>query len=308
MMSQPTEPSRQYHLLVVEDDTSTLHLITSTLQGVYRVSIAKTLERARILLSQQNFDLVLLDVNLPDGSGFDLCRDIIAGNDLFHAAQVIFMTGMTSSDDELTGLTLGATDYIHKPLNPEILKARLRNQTQLIRRSELLAKLANIDSLTEIPNRRAFEERFTQEWNRAKRHEVPLTVIMVDIDQFKQYNDCYGHPAGDVCLQEVATLLMRHFKRGSDLVSRYGGEEFVILLPETDNATALQLCNNACQAVRDKAIEHKGSTSTPYVTLSAGVCTTIPKDGNGKELMQMADDQLYQAKARGRNQIACHTY
>lgn len=298
-MDQVTQ-QRKYHLLIVEDDTSNLHMITATLQSMVKLSVAKTLAKARELLSLFKFDIILLDVNLPDGSGFDLCREITGNLDQYGEMSVMFMTGRTSAEDEVTGLNLGAADYIHKPLNAAVLSARIRIQLQLLRRNELLAQLARIDALTEIPNRRAFDVQMKNDWFRAKREKIPLVLAMIDIDHFKLYNDFYGHPAGDRALQNLANFFFEFFKRGSDFVARYGGEEFVILLSNIDIEEALSLFEKAQIRLAQFAYPHKPSPVNDYITFSAGLCCAYPERDDPQQMITCADQMLYLAKNEGR--------
>lgn len=301
-MSEQTPEQRQYHILAVEDEAPNLHLIAATLQGHYKVSVAKTIAKADEILLKNPVDILLLDINLPDGNGMDLCRKVVTRHDLYGDVRVIFMTGLTSTEDEVKGLTLGAVDYIHKPLVSQLLFARVRLQAQLIRSNELLANLARVDGLTEIANRRAFDQHLKNEWFRAKRENTLLTIGILDIDFFKQYNDTYGHPAGDKCLQDVAQLLKMTFKRTSDFVARYGGEEFAVILPGTDVKTAEALFEKAHERLAMLNIEHKTSTVKPHVSFSAGVCCAEPTCDDPQAAITCADNLLYEAKSAGRAQ------
>jgi diguanylate cyclase (GGDEF)-like protein len=280
-----------------------LHVIAATLQDNYKVSVTKTLTKAYELLEQYRYDILLLDINLPDGNGFDLCRHVLQKNNLQQDIRIIFMSGLTSTNDELKGLEIGAADYVRKPLHSALLFARVRLQAQLLRRNELLANLARIDALTEIPNRRAFDDHLSLEWGRARRENSLMTLGIIDIDHFKAFNDTYGHPEGDKCLQSVAHILRRTFQRGSDFVARYGGEEFAVILSNTGLETARNLFETALLELKQLKIEHSGSTTKSFVTFSAGVCCTKPENKTAEELFQLADQQLYRAKGKGRAQI-----
>jgi diguanylate cyclase (GGDEF)-like protein len=247
-------------------------------------------------------DILLLDIKLPDGDGMELCREVMSNNDQYGDVRVVFMTGLTSADDEVRGLNLGASDYIHKPINSAVLFARVRLQAQLIRRNELLANLARIDGLTEIPNRRAFDTQLSNEWSRAKREESSLVLAIVDIDHFKLFNDHYGHPEGDKCLHAVAQFFTKTFKRGSDFVARYGGEEFAILLSGLDLNTAMQLFEKAQRDIEALGILHEVSPTKPTVSFSAGLCYTAPNSSSPDGFLAQADQQLYKAKKLGRAQ------
>ena len=299
-MAENAPEQRTFHILAVEDDPANLHLIAASLQGAYRVSVAKTLAKARELLLKHRFDILLLDVMLPDGSGMDLCKEVIQDSDTHGDVRIIFMTGLTSAEDEVKGLNLGAADYIHKPIVQSVLLARVRLQAQLLRRNELLAKLARVDGLTEIANRRAFDNQLKDEWFRAKREKHLLTLAIVDIDYFKNYNDHYGHPEGDKCLHSIAQFLKHFFRRGGDFVARYGGEEFTVLLPDTNLEDSLILFEKAQIALADLALPHITSSVKPTVSFSAGVCCANPMLDEPQRFVTVADNQLYLAKESGR--------
>lgn len=181
-----------------------------------------------------------------------------------------------------------------------------RNE-ELSRAVELLAKLSAEDALTQIANRREFEHRLAIEWGRARRDERSLAVIMIDVDCFKNYNDHYGHPAGDACLQRIAAKLSAVPQRSSDLVARFGGEEFVVLLPDTVVEDAVTLAERMRQAIVDLQIPHAASRVAPGVTASFGVAAMQPAGyAQSGELIAAADAALYKAKANGRNQLAVH--
>ncbi len=166
-----------------------------------------------------------------------------------------------------------------------------------------LQRLAHTDSLTNVANRRQFDQHISQEWLRLKREQKYLSLIMCDVDYFKLYNDCYGHPSGDVCLQKVAKILSESIKRPADLVARYGGEEFAIILPQTNTEGAINVAQQIQQAIDDLKIPHIKSQVKQYITLSMGIATIMPHDNlTTDDLIAAADKELYTAKANGRNQ------
>ena len=171
-----------------------------------------------------------------------------------------------------------------------------------------LQRLAAIDYLTQIPNRRTFDEKLIQEWERAQREKTPLSIAMLDLDFFKTYNDHYGHSAGDQCLQSIAQAIKKPLRRPADICSRYGGEEFAVILPNTDSAGAQHVLEEIRQAVIDLAIAHGFSTIAPILTVSTGYTTAIPTAGNTPEqALRIADNALYLAKLQGRNRIVFHS-
>ena len=182
---------------------------------------------------------------------------------------------------------------------------RVRNQLLIKQKNDLLEMLASIDGLTEIPNRRYLDENLEREWRRSKRNYSPLCVLLIDIDHFKPYNDCYGHRAGDECLKTVAKTLAAQCERGSDFVARYGGEEFVAVLPETNQQGAIAFANKLRNAVNDLNIEHNASLNATHVTISIGIASSESSQAyTEKALLEEADSGLYNAKKLGRNQIS----
>lgn len=293
-------------VLIVDDDPTVIQTIVDFLHSDFTLSIAKTCLRAMQLLEQQHFDLVLLDVNLPDGNGIEVCRNIRGQQEYSELLPIIFITAEHSAEKEAKGLNVGANDYIYKPINRDVLKARVNLQIKMLRRNQLLANLVQIDGLTELRNRRAFDEQIEQEWQRAKREQKYMSLAMVDIDCFKQFNDTYGHPEGDKCLKIVGDCLESVCKRSSDFCFRYGGEEFAVIFYDTDAAQASGLMESALERLRDKKIAHKGSTVSDIVTFSCGVTAKIPENDAVTEIVNAADELLYEAKAQGRNRVVFH--
>jgi diguanylate cyclase (GGDEF)-like protein len=215
------------------------------------------------------------------------------------------LTGPALRDsDELQVYQAGAADYLIMDRSSDILRARIRTLLTLKRSHDLLERAARIDGLTQIYNRQEFERSLEVEWLRGRRSRQPLSLIMLDVDHFKQFNDHYGHLTGDGCLQHVATVITQCVNRPQDMVCRFGGEEFVVLLPETDHEGAYLLGERIRSAVEGLALEHKGSEASAFVTVSLGVATLSPSEGNPRTLVQIADEALYRAKAAGRNRVA----
>jgi diguanylate cyclase (GGDEF)-like protein len=168
----------------------------------------------------------------------------------------------------------------------------------------MLESLALIDALTNISNRRRFDEVLELEWKRALRTGTPISLVMMDIDYFKLYNDNYGHGMGDICLRQVAAALAAALTRPSDLLARYGGEEFVALLPDTDAEGARMIAERLRSSVEAMQLPHEHSDASSCVTISVGLASTIPKsEGASPELFKQADQMLYSAKETGRNKV-----
>jgi len=191
-----------------------------------------------------------------------------------------------------------------KPIRPAIIRARVKNHLELKHLRDRLKEQSLVDGLTGLPNRRRFDEHLMAEWNRAKRHNTPLSLLMIDIDNFKKYNDTYGHLGGDDCLRSVALSLLAQARRGSDLMARWGGEEFAGLLPETGMDQALTIAENMRREVQSLRIPHESSAASPYVSISTGVAIVVPSDdGSIDGLIKSADEALYRAKQNGRNRV-----
>ena len=292
-------------ILVVDDMTTTLLLIHDLLKDTYEVKIAKSGTKAlEILESPNDIDLILLDIEMPDMNGYDVCKRI-KNNETIKNIPIIFITGRTSQEDEEYGLNLGAIDYITKPFNKAIVKLRIKNYLNLKIKNDMLEKLSMYDGLTNIRNRRFFDETFEKTFNEIKRDKKSLAVLMIDIDFFKPYNDNYGHGQGDETLRKVAKALEKTIKRASDFVARYGGEEFVILLKDINKDGVEAVANNLLNAVRELKITHEFSKIENYVTVSIGVSYyNSSSDITKLELLLKADETLYNVKNSGRNNFA----
>ena len=292
-------------ILVVDDMTTTLLLIHDLLKDTYEVKIAKSGTKAlEILESPNDIDLILLDIEMPDINGYDVCKRI-KNNETIKNIPIIFITGRTSQEDEEYGLNLGAIDYITKPFNKAIVKLRIKNYLDLKIKNDMLEKLSMYDGLTNIRNRRFFDETFEKTFSEIKRDKKSLAVLMIDIDFFKPYNDNYGHGQGDETLRKVAKALEKTIKRASDFVARYGGEEFVILLKDINKDGVEAVANNLLNAVRELKITHEFSKIENYVTVSIGVSYyNSISDITKLELLLKADETLYNVKNSGRNNFA----
>jgi diguanylate cyclase (GGDEF)-like protein len=292
-------------ILVVDDMTTTLLLLHDLLKDTYEVKIAKSGTKAlEILESPNDIDLILLDIEMPDINGYDVCRRI-KNNETIKNIPIIFITGRTSQEDEEYGLNLGAIDYITKPFNKAIVKLRIKNYLNLKIKNDMLEKLSMYDGLTNIRNRRFFDETFEKTFSEIKRDKKSLAVLMIDIDFFKPYNDNYGHGQGDETLRKVAKALEKTIKRASDFVARYGGEEFVILLKDINKDGVEAVANNLLNAVRELKITHEFSKIENYVTVSIGASFyNSSSDITKLELLLKADETLYNVKNSGRNNFA----
>ena len=294
-------------ILIVDDVPTNVQILAEALCAVYRIKVASNGVDALKIAQRERPDLILLDVMMPGMDGFEVCRQL-KENAQTDKIPVIFVTAKNADSDEERGLNLGAVDYITKPFVIPIAKARIRNHIRLKQQADLLESLSLLDALTCIPNRRRFDEALASEWKRAMRDGTPLSLLMIDIDHFKQYNDYYGHGAGDVCLQMVATELSKGVARPSDLVARYGGEEFVVILPETDQASALLIAERLRQRIEKLGLPHACSEAESVVTISVGLSTQngITEALLPQILNDAADKSPYMAKESGRNRVCSH--
>lgn len=297
------EHAEQPTILIVDDDIINKEILAHGLKADYRILLAGSGIEALEIAQQELPDTILLDIVMPDMDGYEVCRTL-KKNRLTQTIPIIFSTSKCSDEEEVLGLTMGASDYITKPFNMALVRARVRNQVLLKQKTDLLEQLASVDGLTEIPNRRYFDDIYAQEWRRAVRNGYPIALCFIDIDFFKQYNDTYGHTAGDDCLVGVARALSKHAKRAGDFVARYGGEEFVFVWPNCDLEQAVKLAEMARADVEALKLPHSDSEANDYVTISAGVGSVTPQIDDPKYLLDLADEQLYKSKQNGRNRVS----
>lgn len=299
-MNEETKPL----ILIVDDTPTNIQVLAEALRKDYRVRVAGSGKAAFDIIEKLGApDLILLDVMMPEIDGYEVCRRLKNGAATKNVP-VIFVTARSDVEDEEHGLKLGAVDYIAKPFHLPIVAARVRNHINLKLKTDLLESQAMLDGLTNIPNRRRFDEVLDQEWKRAQRSGLPLALIMADIDFFKHYNDNYGHGSGDLCLKKVAEALSMSIERPSDMVARYGGEEFVVILPETEAEGARTIAERFRCNVEAMQLPHKYSDASNVVTVSVGCASLIPAAGIEPDfLLKRADEGLYRAKNSGRNRV-----
>ena len=290
-------------ILIVDDTTINLQILIELLSDEFDVVFATSGREALAMAAQMLPDLVLLDIQMPEMDGFTVFKTLKA-DPLLQGIPVIFITAMSQQEDEIHGLELGAVDYITKPFNPTITRLRVRNQLELKRLRDIQTSLALLDGLTGLPNRRAYDACMNREWHRALRNRTKLSMVMIDIDYFKNYNDKHGHLNDDDCLIRVATALAGSAVRTGDFVARYGGEEFVCILPETGDDGAYIAAERMRQCIEHLDIHHGASATAPHVTVSLGCATIGPARDTAPDLLiAMADRMLYKAKHAGRNRV-----
>jgi diguanylate cyclase (GGDEF)-like protein len=305
-------------VLVIDDNPTNLAVLCDYLNNMgAEVLVKKDGESGIEIAIRKKPDIIILDILMPHIDGYETCKRLKT-EPTTQDIPVIFASALVETVDKIKGFEVGAVDYITKPFQIEEVLARIEVHLSIIRLQQQL-KLANealeianqklykqtvLDGLTQISNRRHFDDYLMQKWQCAVREKQSLALLLCDVDFFKQYNDAYGHQGGDDCLKQIAQTIEKVSKRPADLAARYGGEEFGVILPNTTMAGAIQIGEQICQAVRDLKILHKKSSVANYVTLSLGINCIIPtNENNVTEFIKMADKALYQAKNQGRNQF-----
>lgn len=320
-------------ILIVDDSKESRDLLKNFLKGAgYKdITTASSAQEAFDALGMNGehrhnvpFKAILMDVVMPEMNGIEACRII---REDAHLADIplIMVTAIGEQESLNEAFESGATDYITKPVKKVELLARIRAVLRLnqemerrkVREKELIDTLKQLseanrvltllsaqDGLTGLANRRHFDEHFSAEWRRAMRDRQPLSLVMVDIDHFKLYNDHYGHQGGDDCLRKVAAIIGQVARRPADIAARYGGEEFVMVLPETPLEGAIRIAEEAAASVRALQLPHAKSLVAPHVTVSMGVACVVPnREKEMKELVERADKALYAAKRQGRDRV-----
>ncbi len=293
-------------VLVVDDIPSNVKILAEALRYEYLIKVAISGSEALVAAqTQPQPDLILLDVMMPEMDGYEVLR-CLKENPATSRIPVIFVTAKATESDEEVGFNLGVVDYITKPISIAITKARVRSHIALKLQADSLQELSLIDPLTKIPNRRCLDENLQKEWKRAHRDGMALSLLMIDIDHFKDYNDHYGHRAGDECLCRVAEALKKGVSRPGDLVARYGGEEFAVILPATDSLPAVQIADHLRRLILDLNLPHAVSSTCSRVSVSIGCATSHCKlkKASPMDLLQQADTMLYQSKSLGRNCVS----
>jgi diguanylate cyclase (GGDEF)-like protein len=294
--------NKRNSLLFVDDDRSNLMLLSHMLQDQYTVRVASNGVTALRIAEKYQPDLILLDILMPGLDGYQVFTALQDSPSTMHIP-VIFITGLNNRDDEKKGLVMGAVDYISKPFDEMIVKLRIQHQIRIINQLRTIERLSMMDQLTEIPNRRNFDIRLRVEWGRAIRENLPITLLLLDVDHFKNYNDTYGHQQGDQALCLVAKELSQALRRTTDFAARWGGEEFVALLPNTDSIGGGATAERVRQNIESRDIFSENGNLTK-LTVSVGQATCNPAPSSQvDELFQNADKALYTAKNSGRNRV-----
>ena len=296
------EEIKKSSILIVDDEEANIMALSHILTPSFTVFAVKDGLDAIETAEEFRPDVILLDIIMPDMDGYAVIK-ALKNSEKTRNIPVIFITGLSNADDEEKGLDMGAVDYISKPFIPAIVRLRIMNQIKMLNLIRSIELVSMIDQLTAIPNRRGFDNRLDMEWIRAIRENTSLSFLIMDVDKFKLYNDTYGHQQGDVVLQTVAKTVEQSLNRPGDFVARWGGEEFVVLLPNTDMDGAMNIAERIRLNVSNAVIPCADGTATS-VTVSIGVKTLAPGQKSTREsLIADADKALYTAKETGRNRV-----
>ncbi len=289
-------------ILVIDDSAVQTGFLCSILEEDYEITACRTAEEGLEAAKEGRYSLILLDVVMPGKDGFELLQELKA-TEVTRYVPVILLTSLSDAQYEERGLLLGAVDYVTKPFNPVIIKARVNTHIQLYHYQMRFKEQAMVDELTGVANRRRYEDESAARWREAVRFELPFSICMFDIDKFKVYNDTFGHPAGDQVIKAVAQKASAYFQRSTDLFARYGGEEFVAVFLGNQGVSAFEFMKTVRQSVEDMHIPHNSQVS-PWVTISVGGITLTPQPGDKMgDYLKLADAMLYDAKNMGRNRV-----
>ncbi|MGB3613351.1 MAG: PleD family two-component system response regulator [Elainellaceae cyanobacterium] len=310
MTTRFTAQTSPLTLLLADDDLFTRRFLTACFAQEGGYCVVEVDNGAACLEAYHTVepDIILLDASMPTMDGFECCQRLRAHRPAA-SLPILMITGLNDSVSVDRAFDAGATDYVTKPIHWPVLRQRVRLYIErhqlhkdLERANQLLHKMAALDGLTQISNRRSFDGRLQREWQRLARESRPLALALFDVDFFKVYNDTYGHLAGDNCLRQIAAAAEQTVRRPADLVARYGGEEFALLMPNTGEAGAVAIAHQLCHAVRQLGIYHGASPMGDHVSLSVGVASLIPTaEEPAESLINAADVALYRAKEQGRD-------
>jgi len=292
-------------VLIIDDSESCIATLTRVLCSDFNIIVARNGTEGIETAKKRVPDIIILDIQMPDMDGFETIT-ILKKTVSTRNIPVIFITALTKVKDEERGLSLGGSDFITKPFSAEIVLLRVNNQIKMLDYISTIEHLSRIDQLTGLPNRRSFHERLTAEWKLAIREGTTISVLVMDIDHFKNCNDTFGHLLGDAVLQKLAAVIKDNARKPTDFAARWGGEEFIVLLPKTDSEGARVVAESIRKDIERYTVIFKDNRKTK-VTTSVGVNTFSPTKGcSVNDFLHAADNALYTAKRNGRNNVTVH--
>ncbi len=295
-------PLRDALILIVEDEPVNSAVLQALLSELYHTDTVFSGEEALEYCKTKEPDLILLDLMMPGIGGLETCKAIKANSDIAHIP-VIFITSRSSDEDQNQCWEAGCVDFVSKPINGATLRNRVHSHLRLKMQTDALWRMSYLDGLTGAYNRHLLDDALPKLFRSSKRNDTAFALLMIDVDRFKLYNDTYGHLSGDDCLKKICNTINSVLHRPTDVLLRYGGEEFLCLLPDTDSVGAQLVAQHVLEGVRDAKIPHTGS-EFDIVTVSIGL-TSVPANTEESQTvwLERADSALYQAKCDGRNRI-----
>jgi len=304
-LSFPGKEVLEMNVLLIEDDKDDERLIIEAFKGSdFKVTWVTTIKSGlEAIEKNKNIDLIISDLTLPDSTGIETFNVI---KSKISTIPIILLTGLADEEVALLAVKNGAQDYVIKSdFDPKRFLSSIKYALIRDKSKKELEKLSIKDGLTGAANKSFFNETLLKEWKRAQRDEALISVLMIDIDFFKEYNDHYGHLKGDEVIKEISNSIASVLKRPTDLLARFGGDEFSVILPSTDTKGVLKVANQVLESVRNKKIEHKFSQVSNIITISIGCGTMLPREGDYdyQLVLKLADEALYKAKQYGKNQI-----
>jgi len=292
------EIDKDFTILAVSDNYTGLDILNGILSSYYTTKILSSTNEALVALSAGSVNLIVLDCAMCEHEGHKFLKEIKSREDTMRIP-VILIGDSDKPEFEEMAFALGAVDYISKPFRASIVKVRINNQRLIVKQIRAIEELGLVDHLTGIPNRRGFDNKVHLEWLRAIRDKTSFSLAIADIDHFKVYNDDYGHSQGDVLLRMLAQKIACMLRRPADFLARWGGEEFVIMLPNTTKKGAIAHAEEIRQSVQKMVVPN-----LPSATISIGVASIVPSlKSSVDEIFNMADKALYEAKNTGRNKV-----
>lgn len=291
-------------ILCIDDEVVNLKVLVSIFKDHYNVIACKSAKQGLQHALKEEPDIILLDILMPEESGFELMEKLKKHPKLSNIP-VIFITGLQDAEGEEKGLLMGACDYIQKPFNSSIVQARVNTHLEIIRQRNLLEKFALFDSLTEVPNRRKWQQDSNDAWLSAKAAKKSMVYGIIDVDHFKKYNDHYGHQQGDVALRKIANAIRRALYNSGGDIYRCGGEEFYFYFPVVKNSSASTVLSACLTSVTQLTIPHHAITDNDYISVSIGAVMVTPNNNHTiEQVMQYADERLYFIKKNSRNAVS----